>query len=105
YHIKTEFVAEGPETPLLPKNKIFLFRILQEALSNVQKHAKADRVSVRLAVGPKLLTATIADTGIGFDPESISQDPEKWDHFGLRAIVERARPVGGQATIESRNGR
>jgi DNA-binding NarL/FixJ family response regulator/two-component sensor histidine kinase len=40
YHIKTEFSVSGDETTLLPKTKIFLFRIVQEALSNVQKHAK-----------------------------------------------------------------
>jgi len=104
YHVKTEFSAEGHETTLFPKTKIFLFRIFQEALSNVQKHAKADRVSVHLKIGPKRLTATITDTGVGFDMEAISQDPEKWDHFGLRGIVERARLVGGEATIKSKKG-
>jgi two-component system sensor histidine kinase DegS len=105
YHVKTEFSAQGDETTLFPKTKIFLFRIVQEALSNVQKHAKADRVSVEVTIRPKRLTAMIADTGVGFDVEAISQDPEKWDHFGLRGIVERARLVGGDAKIESKKGR
>lgn len=105
YHIKTEFSVAGDETILFPKTKIFLFRILQEALSNVQKHAKADRVSVRLEIGCDALTATITDAGIGFDMESVSLDPEKWDHFGLRGIVERARLVGGKASIESKKGK
>jgi two-component system, NarL family, sensor histidine kinase DegS len=104
YRVKTDFSAEGNETTLFPKTKIFLFRIFQEALSNVQKHAKADRVSVQLKIGPKRLTATITDTGVGFDMEAISQDPDKWDHFGLRGIVERARLVGGEATIRSKKG-
>jgi two-component system sensor histidine kinase DegS len=105
YHVKTEFSAEGDETTLFPKTKIFLFRIVQEALSNVQKHAKADRVSVAVTIGPKRLTASISDTGVGFDVDSVSHDPEKWDHFGLRGIVERARLVGGDAKIESKKGR
>lgn len=105
YRIKTDFAVSGEETPLFPKTKIFLFRIIQEALSNVQKHAKADRVSVTLTLGKELLTATIVDAGIGFDVEAVSRDPQKWDHFGLRGIVERSRLIGGEATIESAKGR
>ncbi len=105
YHIKTEFSLSGDENLLFPRTKIFLFRIVQEALSNVQKHAKAGRVQVRLDIGLDLLTVTIADDGIGFDMEAVARDPEKWDHFGIRGIVERARLVGGEARIESKKGR
>jgi two-component system sensor histidine kinase DegS len=104
-HIKTEFSVAGDETTLFPKTKVFLFRIMQEALSNVQKHARADRVAVQIVIGRETLTATIADNGVGFDVESVSRDPEKWDHFGLRGILERARLVGGQAVIESKKGK
>ncbi|MEW6542898.1 MAG: sensor histidine kinase [Nitrospirota bacterium] len=105
YHIKTEFSLSGDETTLNPKTKIFLFRIMQEALSNVQKHSRAERVSVHLSVGRDRLTATITDDGVGFDVEAVARDPEKWDHFGLRGILERARLVGGEARIESKKGR
>lgn len=105
YHIKTEFSLSGDENLLFPRTKIFLFRIVQEALSNVQKHAKAGRVQVRLDIGLDLLTVTISDDGIGFDMEAVARDPEKWDHFGIRGIVERARLVGGEARIESKKGR
>lgn len=101
YHVKTEFSVSGDETTVFPKTKIFLFRIVQEALSNVQKHSRADRVTVRLSIGPDALTATIADNGVGFDTAAVTRDPEKWDHFGLRGIVERARLVGGDAKVES----
>lgn len=102
--IRTEFNTVGQETPLFPRTKIFLFRIVQEALSNVQKHAKAGHVSVRLEVTPEVLTVTVSDDGVGFDAEAISRDPEKWDHFGLRGIVERARLVGGEADVHSCKG-
>ncbi len=105
YHIKTEFSASGDEKILFPRTKIFLFRIVQEALSNVQKHAKADRVSVQLVIDADLLQVTITDNGIGFDMDIVLRDPEKWDHFGVKGIVERARLVGGEATIESKKGR
>jgi two-component system sensor histidine kinase DegS len=104
YHVKTEFSVSGDETTLYPKTKIFLFRIMQEALSNVQKHSRADRVAVRITIGDDALTATITDNGVGFDTEAVSRDPEKWDHFGLRGIEERASLVGGEARVESKRG-
>jgi two-component system sensor histidine kinase DegS len=81
-----------------------LFRIVQEALSNVQKHAKAEQVSVQLVIRRDALTAIIKDDGVGFDLDALSRDPEKWDHFGVRGIIERARLVGGEATIDSKKG-
>src|SRR6266508_642280 len=104
YHTRTEFEASGDESALSPKAKIFLFRIVQEALSNVQKHAKADRIRVTLAVDADHIKAMIEDSGVGFDLEAVSQDPTKWQSFGLKGILERARLVGGTARVESRKG-
>lgn len=104
YHIKTAFSVTGDEAILFPRTKIFLFRIVQEALSNVQKHAKAERVTVDLDIRMDLLRVTITDNGIGFDMDAVLRDPEKWDHFGIRGILERARLVGGEATIDSKKG-
>jgi two-component system sensor histidine kinase DegS len=105
YRIKTDFKVTGDEQILFPRTKIFLFRIVQEALSNVVQHAKADRVSVRLGIDLDKLTVTITDSGVGFDMEQVLHNPEKWDHFGVRGIVERAKLVGGEATIQSKKGR
>lgn len=104
-HIRTKLTVSGDEGVLHPKTKIFLFRIAQEALNNVKKHARASRVSVQLSMSRASLTAKIADNGVGFDVEAVSKDPQKWDHFGLRGIMERARLVGGEARIESTKGR
>jgi two-component system sensor histidine kinase DegS len=82
-----------------------LFRIVQEALSNVVQHAKADRVSVELTIDLERLTVAISDNGVGFNMEQVLHNPEKWDHFGVRGIVERAKLVGGEATIVSKKGR
>ena len=54
---------------------------------------------------PKLLRVTIGDNGIGFDMDTVLRDPDKWDHFGIRGILERARLVGGEGKIESKKGR
>lgn len=102
--IRTEFVCSGDESALSPKAKIFLFRIVQEALSNVQKHAQADRVTITLTVADGSITGVIEDNGAGFDVEAVSQDPTKWQSFGLKGILERARFVGGTARVESRKG-
>lgn len=103
-HIRTEFACSGDESALSPKAKIFLFRIIQEALSNVQKHARADRVMIALTVADGHIKGVIEDNGVGFDVDAVSQDPTKWQSFGLKGILERARFVGGTARVESRKG-
>ena len=105
YHIKTQFRVAGDEQILFPRTKIFLFRIVQEALSNVERHAKATRVTVGLDIDPERLRVTIGDNGVGFDMDTVLRDPDKWDHFGIRGILERARLVGGEGKIESKKGR
>ncbi len=105
YHITTEFTVSGDEQILFPRTKIFLFRIVQEALSNVLQHAKANRVSVQLVIDLDKLTVRITDDGVGFDMEQVLHNPEKWDHFGVRGILERAKLVGGEAKIDSKRGR
>lgn len=102
--VRTELTASGDESVLLPKTKIFLFRIIQEALSNVQKHAKADRVTVSLEIADTRVKAAIEDNGVGFEVDAVSQDPTKWQSFGLKGIVERARLIRGSARVESRKG-
>jgi two-component system sensor histidine kinase DegS len=103
-HIRTEFVCSGRESELSPKAKIFLFRIVQEALSNVQKHARADRVTITVTMADGHIRAAIEDNGVGFDVDTVSQDPTKWQSFGLKGILERARFIGGTARVESRKG-
>ena len=104
-HIVTKFTVTGDEQTLFPRTKIFLFRIIQEALSNVEKHAKADKVSIKLEMDTDLLRVTITDNGVGFDMEKVLRDPEKWDHFGIKGILERARLVGGEGRVESKPGK
>ncbi len=104
-HIKADFTVSGDEQILFPRTKIFLFRIIQEALSNVQKHAKASRVSIQLEIELERLRVTITDNGVGFDMDAVLRDPEKWDHFGIKGILERARLVGGEGHITSKKGR
>lgn len=104
-HIATKFTVTGDEQILFPRTKIFLFRIIQEALSNVEKHAKATRVSIKLDIGIDRLRVTIMDNGVGFEMDAVLRDPEKWDHFGIKGILERTRLVGGEGHVESKPGK
>jgi two-component system sensor histidine kinase DegS len=104
-HVQVKFDFQVDDSSLLPKTKVFLFRIVQEALHNTAKHAKAVRVFVHIAVNHDMLTASIRDDGVGFDVQAVSRDPDKWDHFGLRGMKERAKLLGGEAQLQSTKGR
>jgi PAS domain S-box-containing protein len=81
--------------------ELALYRILQEALKNVQKHARASHVSVHLAQRGDSVHLMIKDDGIGFDPE-ISQARRKSQRgLGLLSMSERATYVGGTLTVSS----
>jgi two-component system sensor histidine kinase UhpB len=81
-----------------------LFRIAQEALNNVVKHAEATRATVSLDIDATLVRLVITDDGRGFIPpaagDSIADEP-RW---GLLSMTERARAVGGRLTVESQPG-
>jgi two-component system sensor histidine kinase DegS len=104
YHIAATVTLTGSERDLYPKTKIFLFRIIQEALSNVQKHAGASHVYVEVEIAKSRLTATIRDDGIGFDLLEVSSNPEKWSSLGLKGMTERARLLGGKMRIDTATG-
>ena len=102
--VKVEFEFHGDDASLDPKAKVFLFRIVQEALQNTSKHAKATKVFVHIEVNNDMLMASIQDNGTGFDVQAVSRDPDKWDHFGLRGMKERAKLLGGDARVHSDKG-
>jgi two-component system sensor histidine kinase UhpB len=77
-----------------------LFRIFQEALTNIAKHARASRVTVRLQRQREQLTLTISDNGTGI----AQADRMKPQSFGLRGMNERARALGGTMSLTPANG-
>lgn len=81
-----------------------LLRIVQEALTNVRKHAAAQRVAVRLERDDHRIRVTVEDDGRGFDPGS-SEPGSDWPHFGRETIRQRAAAIGGVATWVSAPGR
>jgi PAS domain S-box-containing protein len=75
------------------------FRICQEALSNIRKHARASRVEVAVSGDAEELSVSIRDNGVGFDPDVVD-DPEP-GHLGLPTMKERAELAGGTWRLES----
>jgi PAS domain S-box-containing protein len=78
-----------------------VFRILQESLTNVAKHAQASRVDMALAREDGAVTLSVRDNGRGFSPH----DPRKPSSFGLMGLRERAYALGGEVRIDSAPGR
>ncbi len=90
---------------LRPEVEITAFRIVQEALSNVRKHAQARQVAVRLWVAQGRLHGQVRDDGRGFDPQALDERAADDLAVGLHSMRERARLVGGAWHIESQPGR
>jgi signal transduction histidine kinase len=91
----------APETAELPRAvDVALFRIVQESLTNVAKHAGARSVRVELCVGADTVTCRIADDGRGFDVGASAVLS-----LGVVGMCERARQLGGDVTIISARGR
>jgi PAS domain S-box-containing protein len=80
-----------------------LFRITQEALHNVARHAQADQASVRIELSAAGVSLSVNDNGIGFDPE-ILQESAANGHVGLVQMRERVEQLGGTLEIQSRAG-
>jgi signal transduction histidine kinase len=74
-----------------------MYRALQECLNNVFRHSLASRVNVRLALAGGILTMSITDNGIGFDPDS----PRRSNSFGLLDLHERVAGHGGELIVKA----
>ena len=101
--ISLEATGEEPTPRLDRKVEMGLFRIIQEALNNVAKHAQASKVTLREEVYTDKVRVTIADNGIGFDPARMGQ-PEGRHRWGLMNMSERALAAGGTYRIDSQPG-
>jgi signal transduction histidine kinase len=101
-----DFAAEGDLPAVSLPVKIALYRLLQEALSNVYRHAEVKRVKVRLSAHGQQIRLEVVDTGRGFNPPPLvgPQATERVEHIGLRGMRERAALAGGTLTIESAPG-
>lgn len=96
--------VEGLESRRLASDlEVTLYRITQEALTNISKHARAKTVEIRLVAGESFLDFSIADDGRGFNVASLPAD-YSGKHLGLRSMRERAVMLCGEFNIQSRDG-
>ena len=93
----------GDPRPLLPELEVTLFRVAQEALTNVGKHAQAARVGLTLSYMDDVVVLDVLDEGRGFTPAT-TPGPSGGSGFGLAAMEQRVRRVSGTLTVESAPG-
>ncbi len=98
--LRARLTVEGHGVPLAADVQVQVLHILQEALSNVRKHAGARHVELRVQAAPQW-RFEVSDDGTGFDPEDGSRGET---HVGLRIMQERARRIGARVGVRSAPG-
>jgi len=105
YGIDTRVEVEGTERSLPEEVQLLLFRIAQEALSNIRRHAEASRAWIAMEFGDDKTVLIVRDNGKGFElPERIG-DLASSGKLGLAGMQERAQLIGGTLTLQSELGK
>lgn len=95
------FLADPPGIRAVPSTETACFRVVQEGLTNVLRHAKACRVGVELRQIGSELQLQLHDDGVGFDVEAARQRALRGDSLGLLGMQERVLLIGGSIDIQS----
>jgi signal transduction histidine kinase len=103
--VEVNITPSARKIRLRPEIELQLLRLVQEALTNARKHARASRVWITYQNGGPTLELTIGDDGCGFDPDALAAQPQLRPHFGLATMRERAEAIGAEFNIASRPGR
>jgi signal transduction histidine kinase len=104
-HVPLDFHCSDAGVKRLPHElETTLYRVAQEALTNIVRHARARRVSVLLERRPGWVSLIVEDDGQGFDADSVTQAPGARGNLGLLGMQERVSLVGGVLEIESTPG-
>ena len=95
--VELDTAALGPDERLPPDVETVIYRVVQESLTNVVRHANTRTASVTLSIRTGSLRVFIEDDGVGFEPGEISLRP----HLGIQGMSERAALVGGSLSVTS----
>jgi two-component system, NarL family, sensor histidine kinase DegS len=95
----------GPELRLPNHIEVAAFRIIQEALSNVAKHANATQVNIRLEIAEKRLSMIIEDDGNGFDVSILNDERKMEQALGIASMGQRMEMLSGTLDLASTPGR
>ena len=99
--LKVKYNIARIDQRLAPALELNLFRIMQEAVNNIEKHARAREVRLRIAFHGDSIVLKIQDDGRGFDSKRGKAGKGKWRGIGLTNMRERAEFLGGTCTVES----
>jgi signal transduction histidine kinase len=99
--LSAEYETIGEERRLAPEVEMAAYRIAQEGLSNVLRHAEAGAVTIALEFIAEGVTLTVEDNGTGFQPPEMPSDLAVQGHFGLLGMYERATRLGGHFSVHS----
>ena len=105
--LKTDFQVNGKERALEKHVEVTLFRIIQEGLNNIHRHAGVSEGRLRLLFSPNDLSILISDEGRGFDMEETEEMRKSGTgngHFGILGMEERAKLIGASLTVISNPG-
>ena len=98
------FETQGMPVRLAPEREIAIFRIAQEALSNIARHAQARHIDIRMEFNQGHLVLTIRDDGTGFERTPAPTDLAAAGHYGLLGMQERSELIGATLDIRSSPG-
>jgi len=104
HSIDARFEVHGTQRRLHTDTELALFRVAQEALSNIWKHSQATECILRIEFGPKKTILKISDNGQGFEYTALSDDPTYPSRLGLTGMKERAELIGGSLVVQSKPG-
>jgi len=102
--LKVMVEIEGDELMITSSLKIAIFRIVQEALNNIIKHAQAKDVYIHLEYQPNRVIVSVRDDGVGFDLDLVRMSRSRRSSLGLVGMQERAALLGGEVDIQSSPG-
>lgn len=102
--VQVAFHASGFEERVPPLVEVAVYRVVQEALTNVAKYASARTVHLRLERTASKLRAEVCDDGVGFDPEHVLVQKRKENRLGLLGMQERVQLLGGHFHLHSAEG-
>src|SRR5688572_22655070 len=101
---KTSLELSGDVQKLTPQQELILFRIVQELLNNIIKHANGQHILIKAIYSTELLQLLIKDDGDGFNPENLEHDNGTQSGLGIRNMNSRAKLIGAEFIMNSIKG-
>ncbi len=101
---KTQLDIEGKMIRLEPQKELILFRIIQEVLNNIMKHAEANAIEIKVNYAEKEIRISVSDNGKGFDLTPLNENELSGFGLGIRNMHNRAKLIGADFSMSSNIG-